>query len=154
MLKAHGWRWGRSIGAWYVPQSRDRVPKWWTINRAAAALREAGHEATIEADETFRPTTEEEADKIEHQAARVDALEAKADQRATDADAADAAARRALDRLPEGGEPVKVGHHSEGRRRNAIAKSAAAMGRSVEADREAARARARADIAAGTTDTR
>ena len=113
ILKANGWRWGRSIGAWYVPQSRDRLPKWWNINRAAVALREAGHEVTIEADETFRPTAEVEADKIERQAARVDALEAKADRRAADADTADAAARRALDRLPEGGEPVKVGCHSE-----------------------------------------
>lgn len=154
ILKANGWRWGRSMGAWYVPQSRDRLPKWWNINRAAAALREAGHEVTIEADETFRPTAEVEADKIERQAARVDALEAKADRRAADADAADAAARRALDRLPEGGEPIKVGHHSEGRHRNAIAKADAAMGRSVEADREATRARARADVAAKTTDTR
>ena len=51
ILKANGWRWGRSIGAWYVPQSRDRLPKWWTINRAATALRDAGHEVTIEADE-------------------------------------------------------------------------------------------------------
>ncbi|PPF32443.1 hypothetical protein C5D04_10330 [Rathayibacter sp. AY1D2] len=154
ILKANGWRWGRSIGAWYVPQSRDRLPKWWTINRAATALRDAGHEVTIDADETFRPTAEVEADKTERQAARVDALDAKADRRAADADTADAAARRALDRLPEGGEPIKIGHHSENRHRNAIAKADAAMGRSVEADREATRARARADVAAGTTESR
>ncbi|PPG89009.1 hypothetical protein C5C39_12845, partial [Rathayibacter sp. AY1F3] len=38
--------------------------------------------------------------------------------------------------------------------RNAIEKAHNAMGRSVEADREATRARARADVAAGTTDHR
>ncbi|MBO0984908.1 DUF3560 domain-containing protein [Rathayibacter sp. SD072] len=154
ILKAAGWRWGRSIGAWYVPQSRDRLPKWWTINRAATALREAGHEVTVNAEDTFRPTAEAEAGTIERQAARVDALDAKADRRAEQADDADEAARRALRRLPEGGEPIKIGHHSETRHRNAIAKADAAMGRSVEADREATRARARADVAAGTTEAR
>ncbi len=81
-------------------------------------------------------------------------LSRKANRRAADADAAETAARRALDRLPEGGEPIKVGHHSEGRHSNAIAKADAAMGRSVKAEREATRARARADVAAKTTDTR
>ncbi|QHC68789.1 DUF3560 domain-containing protein (plasmid) [Rathayibacter sp. VKM Ac-2759] len=154
ILKASGWRWGRTIAAWYVPQSRDRLPKWSTINRAAAALCAAGHEITVDADESFRPAAEAEVAKIQRQAARVDALDAKADRRAAQADDADEAARRALRRLPEGGEPIKIGHHSENHHRNAIAKADAAFGRSVEADREATRARARADIAAGTTETR
>lgn len=154
ILKATGWRWGRSLGAWYVPQSRDRLPKWRTINRAATALRDAGHPVTIDVEETFRPTAEAEAATIERQAARVDALDAKADRRAADADTADAAARRAYDRLPEGGEPIKIGHHFETRHRHAIEKAHTAMGRSVEADREATRARARADVAARTTEHR
>lgn len=154
ILKASGWRWGRSISAWYVPQSRDRLPKWWSINRAATALREVGHEVTVEVEETFRPTAEAEAATIDRQAARVDALDTKADRLAADADTAEAAARRAFDRLPEGGEPIKIGHHSETRHRNAIEKAHNAMGRSVEADREATRARARADVAAGTTEHR
>ncbi|KQQ18732.1 hypothetical protein ASF48_17590 [Rathayibacter sp. Leaf299] len=152
ILKVSGWRWGRSIGAWYVPQSRDRLPKWWILNPTAAALREAGHEVTVDAEDTFRPTAEAEAVMIERQAARVGALDATADRRAAQADDADDAARRALRRLPEGGEPIKIGHHSETRHRNAIAKADAAMGRSVEADREATRARA--DVAAGTTEAR
>ncbi|TCL77889.1 MULTISPECIES: DUF3560 domain-containing protein [unclassified Rathayibacter] len=154
ILKASGWRWGRSIGAWYVPQSRDRLPKWSTINGAAAALRAAGHEVTVEADESFRSAAEVEGAKIERQAARVDALDAKADRRAAQADDADEAARRALRRLPEGGELIKIGHHSENRHRAAITKADAAFGRSVEADREATRARARADVAARTTEAR
>ncbi|MCJ1688537.1 DUF3560 domain-containing protein [Rathayibacter sp. VKM Ac-2927] len=152
ILKASGWRWGRSIGAWYVPQSRDRLPKWSTINRAAAALLAGGHEVTVDADDSFRPAAEVEGAKIERQAARVDALDAKADRRAAQADDADEAARRALRRLPEGGEPIKIGHHSENRHRNAIAKADAAFGRTVEADREATRARAH--VAARTTEAR
>lgn len=31
--KRHGWRWGRSITAWYVPHSRDRLPKMPGIER-------------------------------------------------------------------------------------------------------------------------
>lgn len=27
IAKALGWRWGRSLGAWYVPRSRDQLPK-------------------------------------------------------------------------------------------------------------------------------
>ncbi|MCJ1675749.1 DUF3560 domain-containing protein [Rathayibacter sp. VKM Ac-2929] len=154
ILKASGWRWGRSIAAWYVPQSRDRLPKWSSIDRAAAALRAAGHEVTVDADESFRPAAEVEGRRSSGQAARVDALDAKADRRAAQADDADQAARRALRRLPEGGEPIKISHHSENRHRAAIAKADAAFGRSVEADREATRARARSDVAAGITEAR
>ena len=154
VLKANGWRWGRSIAAWYVPQSRDRLPKLHVIQRTQTALEAAGFEVVTEIDSTLRPTAEVEAGKIERQADRVEALEQKADRKS----AADAAAwnnaRAALDRLPEGGEPIHVGHHSEGRHRNAIAKADRAMRRSVEATAEATRAQARADAASCTTDAR
>lgn len=39
VLKANGWRWGRSIGAWYVPHSRDRIATGWKIDQTAEALR-------------------------------------------------------------------------------------------------------------------
>ncbi|WP_316312414.1 DUF3560 domain-containing protein, partial [Clavibacter michiganensis] len=57
-------------------------------------------------------------------------------------------------RLREGGEPIKVGQHAAGRHRNAIDKAHAALGRSVEAGRDAERARGRADAARITTDAR
>ncbi|BDI22998.1 DUF3560 domain-containing protein [Herbiconiux sp. L3-i23] len=125
-----------------------------TINRAAQALRAAGFEVTAEVDETLRPAAEVEAAKIERQAARVEALDARANRREADAATADQAARNAVDRLPWGGEPIKVGHHSESRHRNAIAKADAAMGRSVKVDEDATRARARVAAAARTTDNR
>lgn len=43
VLKACGWRWGRSIGAWFVPQSRDRLPKAHVIQRTTSAPRGRVH---------------------------------------------------------------------------------------------------------------
>ncbi|MFT2707525.1 DUF3560 domain-containing protein [Clavibacter zhangzhiyongii] len=54
---------------------------------------------------------------------RVDALDAKAKRKAGAEVADDERAAAARRRLPEGGEPIKVGHHPEGRHRNAIAKA-------------------------------
>ncbi|RDH95041.1 uncharacterized protein DUF3560 [Curtobacterium sp. AG1037] len=154
VLKRVGWRWGRSIGTWYVPNSRDHLPNGFKINRTVQALTAAGFEVTTELSMEHRTTAEVEAGKIARQADRVDALNAKADRK----DAADTAAwervETAMSRLPEGGEPIKVGHHSEGRHRNAIAKADTAMRRSIEATADAERARGRADAAAMTTDSR
>ena len=154
VLKANGWRWGRSITAWYVPQSRDRLPKLHVIARTTNALQAAGFEVTTEIDSTHRPAAEVEAGRIERQADRVEALKHKAERKSAADDAAWNDARQALDRLPEGGEPIHVGHHSEGRHRNAIAKAERAMRRSIEATAEATRAQVCADVASHTTDSR
>lgn len=154
VLKRTGWRWGRSIAAWYVPNSRDHLPNGYKIDRTVQALTDAGFEVTTEVSTAHLPTAEVEAGKISRQADRVDALEAKADRK----DAAEVAAwervEGAMARLPQGGEPIHVGHHSEGRHRNAIAKADTAMRRSIEATADAERARGRADAAATTTDSR
>lgn len=154
VLKGTGWRWGRSIAAWFIPNSRDHLPNTWKINRTADALRAAGFEVATEVSMEHRATAEVEAGKIARQADRVDALDAKADRKAAADDAAWERAEGALRRLPEGGEPIHVGHYSEGRHRNAIAKADTAMRRSVEASRDAAHARGRAEAASTTTSGR
>lgn len=89
ILKANRWRWGRSIGAWYVPNSRDRLPQHHIITRTAAALEAAGFElAPLEIDLTTRSTAEVGVGKIARQADRVAALDAKADRKAANSDAA------------------------------------------------------------------
>jgi len=153
-LKANGWRWGRSISAWYVPQSRDGLPKTWIIERTVTALREAGFEVAVEIDTTHRPAAEVEAGKIARQADRVAALDAKAERRQDAADAADTNLRRRLDALPPMGEPVKIGHHSEGRHRAAIKRADGAFRKSIEADAAADYAAERACIAGTTTAAR
>lgn len=154
ILKANGWRWFPSIGMWGIRSSRDRAPKRVTINLTADALRAAGFEVTVEIDATARPAAEVEADVIARQADRVDALRAKADRKAADAEQAWTAERRACDSLPPGGEPIKVGHHSEGRHRRAIDKAHDALGRAVGAEADAKEAARRAETAAHSTGAR
>ena len=154
VLKANGWRWGRSISAWFVPNSRDRLPKLGTIERTATALQAAGFTVSTSLDSTHRPTAEVEAGKMQRQADRVDALEHKADRTATAETAAWAREHAALRRLPEGGEPIKIGHHSETRHRNALAKADRATRAALDATADTQQAQARADAATHTTDAR
>ncbi|MEB0203162.1 DUF3560 domain-containing protein [Cryobacterium sp. 10I1] len=81
-------------------------------------------------------------------------MAAKAESKSRAEDAAWTNARAALDRLPEGGEPIKVGHHSEVRHRNAIATADNAMRKSIVASEDATTAQARADAATHTTTAR
>lgn len=154
ILKANGWRWGRSIALWFIPQSRDQLPKTWKIRQTVAALEAAGFDVAVELDTEHRLAGDVEADKIARQAQRADALEMKAERKAAAADHAQQNARRALDALPPGGEPIKVGHHSEGRHRAAIARADASMRRSIDAAEDAEQARERAATAARTTAAR
>ncbi|MEU2042738.1 DUF3560 domain-containing protein [Nocardia niwae] len=148
------WRWARSLQCWIVVSSRDRQPKQYYIDYAAKKLREAGYTVEMAIDRSVRATEDAEADRASRQAARVDALQSKASRKDAKAAAAEAAHQRAHDALPPFGEPIKIGHHSERRHRNAIGKSWRAWGHSVEADRDATRAHHRAESATHTTEQR
>jgi Domain of unknown function (DUF3560) len=151
ILKDAGFRWFRTLGVWGIAGSRDRQPNRYKIERAAEALRDAGHTVSIDIDDTHRRTAEAEADRAERQAQRVDALSAKADRKTAAADAAWEAEQRAVQALPPGGEPIKVGHHSERRHRNAIARAHDATRRAIDATDLAHQAEGRAQAAAATT---
>ncbi|WP_055475979.1 DUF3560 domain-containing protein [Gordonia sp. HS-NH1] len=151
ILRANGFRWFRSLGMMGIQSSRDRQPNEYKINRAARALTEAGHTVTVEIDRTHRDPAQAETDRANRQADRVAALENKAARRAADAEAAWTAEQRATAALPPGGEPIKVGHHSEGRHRRAIDRAHNALTEAVAADREADHAAQRAESAARTT---
>lgn len=149
VLKASGWRWSRTLGSWYVPQSRDRDAKTWIIHSTADRLRAAGYDVEVDIDNTSRPTDQVEADRIERQEQRVDALNAKADRLAGRAAAADVALN-AMPRYPLG-QPILIGHHSEGRMRRDLARLDRAMRTAIDATSTAVEAAARADSAAATT---
>lgn len=151
ILKANGFRWFPSLGTWGVPSSRDRQPKTHIINRARAALEAAGHTVTVDIDTTHRDPADAEADRAARQAARVDALDAKADRRHATAEQAWNRHETAVAACPEGGEPIKIGHHSERRHRRALEKAWDSMGAAVEAQRDAEHADHRADAATRTT---
>ena len=149
-----GWRWGRSIGCWYVTHSRDHRANQVLIANTKAALEAAGFEVEVDIYDAYRSTAEVEADKAERQAGRVEALEAKADRKDAAADAAWEADRRATEALPPGGEPIHVGHHSQRRHENAIAKSHRTIRRAIDASDAAEEAQRRAEAASRTTEHR
>ena len=151
ILKENGWRWFPSISTWGIRGSRDRAPKTHIINATAAALRTAGHDVELDIDATPRPTEQVEADRADRQAARVDALAAKAERRSDQAERAWDAEQRAVDKLPPGGEPIKSGHHSEGRHRRDIAKAHNATRKAIDATDAAKQAQRRAESATITT---
>ncbi|MEU6191358.1 DUF3560 domain-containing protein [Nocardia sp. NPDC047038] len=148
------WRWARSLGCWIVVSSRDRQPKQYHIDYAAQKLREAGYTVNLDIDRASRATEDAETDRALRQNDRVDALRDRASRKDARAAAAEAAHQRAHEALPPGGEPIKIGHHSERRHRRAIDKAQTAWGRSVQADRDATRAHNRAEAAARTTEQR
>ncbi|MGD9622182.1 MAG: DUF3560 domain-containing protein [Mycolicibacterium sp.] len=151
ILKTHGFRWFRTLGLWGIPGSRDRQPNMGTITRAADALRSAGHDVTTDIDATHRNVVDAEADRTERSQARAEALAAKAERKSHAADAAWEAERRATDVLPPFGQPILVGHHSEGRHRRAIERARTATRRAIDATDDAARAAQRAQAAANTS---
>ncbi len=153
-LKANRWRWSRNLGTWYLPRSRDTAPKTHVIDATAAALREAGHEVTVTIAAGVRDIATVEADRAQRQADRVDALDAKVDRRRAQLDAAEARDRAAHDALPPMGEPVKIGHHSEGRHRRAIDRAHNATRAAIDARAAVTQAENRAETAAKTTDHR
>lgn len=154
ILKANGCKWFRTLGLWGIPHSRDRLPNDWKIGRIADALRAAGYDVDTDIDRSYRDTADVEADKAIRAQARAEALADKADRKHAAADAAEAAHRRAVEMVPPGGEPIKLGHHSEHRHRRAIEKAHTSLGKVVQADRDADDAAHRAALAAVATDRR
>lgn len=154
VLKANGFRWFHTLGLWGVAGSRDRDPNRAKIAAAAEALRAAGHDVELDIDDTHRDPATVEADRAARAEDRAAALAAKAGRRRDQADAAWDADRAATDALPPGGEPIKVGHHSEARHRNAIDKAHRAIGRAVTAERDAVETARRADVATRATEHR
>lgn len=154
VLKTNRWRFSRNLGSWYIPSSRDRTPKTFQINQTTKALREAGFEVTVEIDNSTRPAAEVEEAIQARAAERAQALAEKADRRAKQAEQAHARADQAHRALPQGGEPIKIGHHSEARHRNAIDRAHTTMGKAVAADEEAAQVAGRAQSASQATDRR
>ena len=106
------WRYFPSIRKIGLGQSRDKAAKTWDINQAAEALRNAGHEVTVEIDDTKRRTVAEiETDRAERAEARAERYEERAGKTSTEANAAYARARQMSEAIPFG-QPVMPDHHS------------------------------------------
>ena len=155
LLRAGGlhWRWSAHLGAWYLPRTRDTAPQTAVITATAETLRTAGHTVTVTIHTGHRSTAEVEADRAERQQDRADALAAKASRQADAARAAHEHARQLTEHIPFG-QPILVGHHSEGRMRRHAKRIHAAMDATVQAATEAEETQRRAQVAQIGTDAR
>lgn len=102
ILKAHGWRWFRTVGQWGILRSRDSRADRPKIDRTAAALREQGWTVTVEIDDAARPFAEAEAERRQHQADRIDRLADRNDRKTSAAEASWQQAHELADRMPLG----------------------------------------------------
>lgn len=145
-LKAQGYKWSRALGQWYKPRSRDKAADTYQIDRNATALENAGLTVGTRIDNTVGDANAREARKQQRAEERAEALAAKADRKAAKADAAEQGQQEAVERLPWGGEPIKIGHHSQRAHERAFE-------RANRADRKAWDARAESNAAAGRAAT-
>jgi len=116
-------------------------------------VREAGHTVEVVVSEQLRSPAEVEADKVARQDDRAAALAERADRKHATAAAAEQRACELADMVPFG-QPILVGHHSEGRARRDAARIQAAAHREVAAHLEAQEVDRRAATAAATTGQR
>lgn len=154
ILRSLGWRWSRHLALWFVPRSRDHRGDARRIEAAREALESAGLAVTVSIDDRRPSMADVESARAVRQEGRAAALGVRAERAQQKTAAAFEAAHAAIRRLPEGGEPIHVGHHSEGRHRNAIAKADRAIATALHTQAEQELAESRAAAAAVTTRAR
>lgn len=150
VVKRLGWRWGRSIGMWFVPRSRDAAPKRPLIEQTADQLRAAGFEVEVSIDTTTGDREQAEKRRAERSQARVGRLEDRAAREQAKADQRYAASRKIADGIPFG-QPILLGHHSQARAERDARKIRSHMDASLEHQARADQAAAAAASAAATT---
>ncbi|MFF0742138.1 DUF3560 domain-containing protein [Streptomyces sp. NPDC004111] len=112
-----GFKWSGMLGCWYLPRSRDHRADTYTINQLAQRLRDMGFTVTVTIDEDQRRTfAEAEADREERAEARAERFGEYAGNAASRSASLSDTAHRMGDAIPFG-QPILVGHHSEGRDR-------------------------------------
>jgi hypothetical protein len=126
------WRYFRSLGQIGIGLSRDKAADMYKINRAAEALRAAGHAVTVEVDDSApRPFAEVEADRYARADDRAEYHGERAEVAQSRADGHWRGERAILDGIPMG-QPILVGHHSERRHRRDLERADSHMRRGLE----------------------
>ncbi len=136
LVKSLGWRWGRSIGVWFVPRSREAVPKRVLIEETADALREAGFDVDVRVDASAEDRADRETRLAERSQDRVRRLTARAEREQGKSDARDAAGRAIADQIPLG-QPILVGTSAQARQERDARRIAAHFSASVQHQRNA-----------------
>ncbi|MFJ6561937.1 ParB/RepB/Spo0J family partition protein [Streptomyces sp. NPDC091412] len=132
IVREYGFWFSRSIEGLFIKRSRDKAADTWRINRAAEALRAAGHTVTVEINERVRRSfSEAEADREERAEGRAECYGDRAGRAAASSDARRGVAEN-ISRRFEFGQPILVGHHSERRARRDQERIHTNMRKSIE----------------------
>jgi hypothetical protein len=141
------WRYFRSLGQLGLGQSRDKPAQRWRIDKAAEALRAAGHQVEVSIDnDTRRTFAEAEADRYQRAEDRADYHDEAAGRAVGRSEAASRAEHRIIDSYPLG-QPILVGHHSERRHRRDLERADAYRRRAWDEQDKASYHADRADAA-------
>ncbi len=146
VLLPRPWVWSRSATGYVLPRSLRPWTRQTRIQEFLRAAQEKG--VTVEVEDTGAVLSEAERRQGREQRLdiRADRHEHAAEKATASADADHAASRRISDGYPMG-QPILVGHHSEGRHRRDLARRDRLDTRSMEARREArVRSRLAAEI--------
>ncbi|MFC1403190.1 MULTISPECIES: DUF3560 domain-containing protein [Streptacidiphilus] len=110
-------RHSRTLGCWYLPNSRDKRALKTMLEALAERLRAAGFTVTVTIREADRRTfADAEQERVERAEDRAERFAGYADNASTRSDAAWARVGRIAEGIPFG-QPILVGHHSERRAR-------------------------------------
>ncbi|WP_327376507.1 DUF3560 domain-containing protein [Streptomyces sp. NBC_01216] len=141
-------RWSRNLDCWYLPHSRDHATYTPSLELLAQRLRDKGFEVTLTVDNadrrSFSEAEEEREEKADGRADRFGEYAANA------AQSSEAAWKKSHD-ISERfafGQPILIGHHSEGRARRDHARMDDAMRKSISESDRAAHWTGRAQAAA------
>jgi len=108
----------------------------------------------VDVDDRRRDFATVEADRLERMGEHAATLAARTARADTRAAAAWAASEEAEAKLPPLGQPVLVGHHSEGRHRRALERAETATRTAIAAEQAATAANTHADVAAAAVGSR
>lgn len=148
IVHAHGFHYFPSLQQIGIRRSRDRAAKKWEINAATQALRAAGFEVEIVIDEDDRRSfAEAEQDRYDRAEDRTERLQERAGRAADTSQALRDAAQQRWDAIPSG-QPILVGHHSEGKDRRFRERTHRMEGKAIAEGKRAAYLAGRSDSAA------
>lgn len=131
-------RWSRNLDCWYLPHSRDHATYTPSLELLAQRLRDAGFEVTLTIDNADRRSfSDAEKEREEKAEGRAERFGGYASSAAQNSEAAWKSSHEISERFAFG-QPILIGHHSEGRARRDHARMDNAMRKSIgESDRAA-----------------
>ena len=145
VLTGAGFRWSRRLGAWFLPRTWRLPTRDARVQELVLAL---GDRAVVKLGAAAKSSTAEEREqaKVESLERSVDRHERRGTRQAASAQAHSDRADQISGGIPSG-QPILVGHHSEGRHRRDLARIHASTAKGAEAHRAAAEEQRLADSA-------